>query len=270
MLSLPFADEETEAQRGEMTSSRLRWLKWPSLTETSKNFCFMRAFWANSAPQDEIGFNYGCIRYRNHLLANSARGLIMISMARHLGVTHHLGLKLAGESIKFLIEILFPCISFHYLCPLEIQAIRKTQLSLQKLKYPCSDLQEATASQNIVCRGSCRLACLLHFSGHQSEKGLRVGVLGPGWEKLMLRVPTENKTGSWFKCNCTGAMFKCLKKKNTAVGKKGLIQWISEAEWDQWLELLGNQFWLCICRPTGPCYCRVGHRHRGLSVLGKV
>ena len=104
----------------------------------------------------------------------------MISMARHLGVTHHLGLKLAGESIKFLIEILFPCISFHYLCPLEIQAIRKTQLSLQKLKYPCSDLQEATASQNIVCRGSCRLACLLHFSGHQSEKGLRVGVLGPG------------------------------------------------------------------------------------------
>ena len=140
----------------------------------------MRAFRANSTPQDEIGFNYSCIRFKNHLLANSAAGLIMISTARHLGVTHHLGLKLEGESIKLLIEILFPCISFHYLCPSEIQAIRKSQLSLQKLKYPCSDLQEATAAQNIACRGPCGLACLLHCSGPQSEKGLRVGVLGPG------------------------------------------------------------------------------------------
>lgn len=140
----------------------------------------MRAFRANSAPQDEIGFNYGCIRFKNHLLANSAGRPDYDINARHLGVTHHLGLKLAGESIKLLIEILFPCISFHYLCPSEIQAIRKSQLSLQKLKYPCSDLQEATAAQNIVCRGSCGLARSLHVSGRQSEKGLRVRVLGTG------------------------------------------------------------------------------------------
>ena len=138
-------------------------VKWPSLTETSENFCFMKAFRANSSPQDEIGFNYRCIRLKNHVPANSARGLIVISTAGHLGVTHQLGLKPVGESIRLLIEILFPCISFHYLSPSEIQAIRKTQLGLQKLKYPCSDLQEATASQNIVCWWSCRLAHLLPF-----------------------------------------------------------------------------------------------------------
>lgn len=109
----------------------------------------MKAFQANSS-QDEIGFNYTCIRFRNCLLANSAGGLITIATAGHLGTAYHLGLNLVGESVKFLIEILFPCISFHYLYPSEIQAISKTQFNLQKLKYSCTDLQEATASQKIV------------------------------------------------------------------------------------------------------------------------
>lgn len=75
----------------------------------------------------------------------------MISTTEHLGTAHHLGLNLVGESTKVLIEIPFPCFSFCYLYPLGIQAISKTQLNLQELKYSCTDLQEATASQKMSC-----------------------------------------------------------------------------------------------------------------------
>lgn len=83
---------------------------------------------------------------------------------------------------------------------------------------------------------------LLPWNGHQSKKNL-IRELVPGQGKLMVSVPTKNETDSWFRCNCTRAMFKCLKKKlQQCERKSGLIQWVSEAEWDPWLEFLGSQF----------------------------
>ena len=106
-------------------------------------------------------------------------------------------------------------------------------------------------------------------SGHQSEKGLLVGVLVPGWEKLVLRVPAENKTGSWCRCSCAGAVFKCLKKNNYSSGKERAHSVGLRAEWDRGSELPGSPFWLCIWGPAGPGSCW-GHGHSGLSVLEKV
>ena len=106
-------------------------------------------------------------------------------------------------------------------------------------------------------------------SGHQPEKGLLVGVLVPGWEKLVLRVPAENKTGSWCRCSCAGAVFKCLKKNNYSSGKERAHSVGLRAEWDRGSELPGSPFWLCIWGPAGPGSCW-GHGHSGLSVLEKV
>lgn len=66
------------------------------------------------------------------------------------------------------------------------------------------------------------MARLLHFSGHQSEKGLRVGVLGPG---VKTHVESAHETRQAHGSNvivqepCSNVF-----EKNTAVGKKGLIR----------------------------------------------